>query len=501
VYPDGSFDYIPIPEHCGSTESRTYRDIDTRDGPSASAFAGADPATPVHFDPEFATYTYGEVGTQKCASLTKLDPDDLLVFCAGLAPADGADRPRIYAIGYLTVDDVLDLEQLSPDQRADIIERYPNNAHVKREGLTPETLHPDDPERTRYPAIIAGDPDQSRLLDRAVPLSSTTASGTGQSWYQKYRPLGTAEHVLGLNATDLKRSNPKKIRAPSDRVRNWLEREVAAETTERHPSPRVYDDQSGDSSGTPELRSYVVSTDSGFAPHSRNGLLTLATCKPRVRSSSEPGDWVVGVGGEDHDSDRQLVYAFRVEHTLTMAEYFTDDRFASRKPLAPTDNPAGDNIYAPREIVEDIEEVRGRELPEGASGDANQPYELGTVSGEPCYTHPDGAYFQLAGGYHSLDHYKIDVEKRGNREKVLLSADYYYFGDSGPEIPEQLAARMVPGYGDHGQRRGMRLEPKRVDEFTPFVSWLRTSYRPGRHGEPVSTNTAPDPSTASGPCR
>jgi len=39
---------------------------------------------------------------------------------------------------------------------------------------------------------------------------------------------------------------------------------------------------------------YVLRHDTGMAPCIDNNLLTLATCKPKVRASAKPGDWVVG---------------------------------------------------------------------------------------------------------------------------------------------------------------------------------------------------------------
>lgn len=499
IYWDGTFDYIPIPEQCDSSETRTYRDLQTRGGGSASEYAGVDPETPLHYDPEFETYTYGEVGSKKCASLRKMDPGDLLVFCAGLNPAGDEDRPRMFAIGYLTVSEVNDLEEMSPGEREDVLSRHSNNAHAKRTGVDPDRLHHGDESRTRYPVIVAGDPERSRLLDRGVPLSSSTATGTDHSWYRKYRPLGSAESVLGLNATDLKRSNPKKIRSPPREVRAWLDGDVTPEVAGR-TAPDVYDRPLGavEASGEPELRSYVIKTDSGFAPHVRDGVLSLATCKPTIRSASQPGDWVAAVTGSGADSDRRLVHAFRIERIVNMNEYFTNDLFESRVPLAGNDNPEGDNIYAPREAVSDIESVRGDELPSDAGADGHGGYERGWVHGELCYTHPNGEYFQLAGGGHSLRNYRTDVEKQGDRENVLLSSEYYYFGDSAPEIPEDVARTSVPGYGSNDSRRALRCE-RGPEEIEPFVRWLRSNFRPGQHGHPRDSSTELDPSDTSGP--
>ena len=39
---------------------------------------------------------------------------------------------------------------------------------------------------------------------------------------------------------------------------------------------------------------YILAHDSGMAPCVGNGLLTLATCKPGIRSSAKIGDWIIG---------------------------------------------------------------------------------------------------------------------------------------------------------------------------------------------------------------
>ena len=40
------------------------------------------------------------------------------------------------------------------------------------------------------------------------------------------------------------------------------------------------------------LFAYKMTHDTGFAPNPFWGCLTLATCKPKIRESKRPGDWV-----------------------------------------------------------------------------------------------------------------------------------------------------------------------------------------------------------------
>ena len=49
-------------------------------------------------------------------------------------------------------------------------------------------------------------------------------------------------------------------------------------------------------SSIPNIRlfSYKLTNDSGFAPNPFGRVMTLATCKPKIRQSKIPGDWIAG---------------------------------------------------------------------------------------------------------------------------------------------------------------------------------------------------------------
>ncbi len=69
---------------------------------------------------------------------------------------------------------------------------------------------------------------------------------------------------------------------------------------------------SGLGANSMRLHSYVVARDYGFAPNPFFGVCTLATCKPKIRSVAEVGDWVVGTGSKRRGRDKHIVYAMRV---------------------------------------------------------------------------------------------------------------------------------------------------------------------------------------------
>jgi hypothetical protein len=180
VHPDGRFEFVPIPEAEPLRESvPTYGDLGLRTDVSAVT------DRPVHLDPEFAeyprcgAYTYGDPHGTKAGPIAALDPGDWLLFYATLSAVEGEGNGTeradwiapdwgTYLVGEFRVERVLEPdpqalggtpdEALTPEERR----RFASNAHLKREAFDARVL-------------VAGDPDDSRLYDRAVPLSSREA--------------------------------------------------------------------------------------------------------------------------------------------------------------------------------------------------------------------------------------------------------------------------------------------------------------------------------------
>jgi len=92
-----------------------------------------------------------------------------------------------------------------------------------------------------------------------------------------------------------------------------------------------------------KLFSYVVQHDTGYAPNPYFGICTLCRCKYRgcakkpknVVELAKEGNWVVGTGGASQRSagHGKLVYAMRVDKTLTREQYYACPRFAKKKPV------------------------------------------------------------------------------------------------------------------------------------------------------------------------
>ncbi|MFB6108962.1 MAG: hypothetical protein ABEJ82_09035 [Haloplanus sp.] len=175
VTPEGRFAYVPIPERepvADDASVPTYADL-TFDPPVSLPPDARD--APVHLDPEFAgvhgatTHTYGDEHGVKARPLSSLSPGDSLFFYATLSlrgdPADAPDFPPdwgAYLVGEFRIERVEGGEAYRTDPA--VRDRFASNAHARRESFDAEVL-------------VAGT-DDSRLFDRAVPLSTSGAGAT-----------------------------------------------------------------------------------------------------------------------------------------------------------------------------------------------------------------------------------------------------------------------------------------------------------------------------------
>lgn len=194
------------------------------------------------------------------------------------------------------------------------------------------------------------------------------------------------------------------------------------------------------------LYSYVVRHDIGFAPNPFHGWCTLATCKQDIRAKAEAGDWVVGTGSASVGLGDRLVYMMRVDEVLTYDDYWNDPRFIRKRPnlRGSFKQQYGDNIY---------------------------------------HRAPDGSWLQ-ENSRHSLDNGSPNpghVERDTKADAVLASAEFVYYGDAGPVIPERLrtgyAVDLVHGRPFH-----------RVN-FTPemrgdVIAWFAHDLDRGLHSDP-----------------
>lgn len=201
----------------------------------------------------------------------------------------------------------------------------------------------------------------------------------------------------------------------------------------------------------PRLYSYVVARDYGFAPNPFFGYCTLATCKPIIRRKAQVGDWVVGTGSKTKGLGDRLVYAMRVQETLSFDQYWRDSRFRVKRPTlhGSRKQAFGDNIY------------------HSAEKSGNNRH---------CWIQED-SHHSLEGGLPN----KANIANDTQTNRVLISSDFVYFGKAAPKIPTEFrrAAKNSNICGGRGHRS------KFSDSFIEaFVKWIRCLPMRGYAGEP-----------------
>src|SRR2546427_11595938 len=80
--------------------------------------------------------------------------------------------------------------------------------------------------------------------------------------------------------------------------------------------------------------SYVITHDTGFAPNPFGGVLTLATCKPKIRRVAKPRGWVVGTGSCRSVVSGRVVFGAQIAEKLRIEDYGDADHFACKGPGA-----------------------------------------------------------------------------------------------------------------------------------------------------------------------
>lgn len=189
-----------------------------------------------------------------------------------------------------------------------------------------------------------------------------------------------------------------------------------------------------------KLFSYCIPVDDGAAPNPFHGICSLVICKPKIRSTAEPGDWIVATGSQKLGLENKVVYAMKVTGKIAMKEYdnYCKNQLKGKIPNWRTNNyidKVGDCIY-------DFSEP-------------NNP-KLRT----PSVHKPDNIKTDLGGKY------------------ALLSNHFYYFGDRANdfELPEYLLPIV-------NQRQGHKSDLN-AQYFEDFVTWISQFEENKLYGEP-----------------
>lgn len=168
IFPDGSFEFVPIKEGSniiGNT-IQTYKKINCVNSNHKLSFYMPEKVNTyrVHDDPEFITFSYGDLTTTpRSANLKYIRCGDYLFFIARLVPFENSNfynkRGSFFLIGYFKVQDIFISEEDINENRL----LLKNNAHFKRYEL--------GYENTGEFIIIKGDEKESQRFKRAIPVN------------------------------------------------------------------------------------------------------------------------------------------------------------------------------------------------------------------------------------------------------------------------------------------------------------------------------------------
>jgi len=166
LFKDSSFEFIPIPDEFGDSgvSIQTYSNTLGRCGrhlieyfPKYLQEKRRD--IPIHWDPEFDTFTYGDPTPLK-RRLRDLGKGDLLVFYCGLQGWDFPSQPGLYIIGYFEVE----LAGLAIEFTEDELKKFfAKNFHVRHYQVF---------QNQKSELVLVKGGTRSRLLRKAKLISS-----------------------------------------------------------------------------------------------------------------------------------------------------------------------------------------------------------------------------------------------------------------------------------------------------------------------------------------
>lgn len=190
-----------------------------------------------------------------------------------------------------------------------------------------------------------------------------------------------------------------------------------------------------------------MARDFGFAPNPFFGACTLATCKPVIRRTADIGDWIVGTSSCARGQQCRLVFVMRVSEAVSFDQYWNDPRFVQKRPSLEGNKMRayGDNIYH------------------------HDPATSVWLQEPSHHSYEDG----------SPNPHNIANDTKTDR--ILISANYVYWGGSGPVIPDQF--RDWDGFDIWAGRGQKNHFPQEMVEA--FLEWVNSLEKNGYVARPL----------------
>ena len=205
LFKDGTFEFIPIDDGFGGmgVNERTYGNTPGRRFKRKlidyfpEGLRERSRKTPIHDDPEFDTFTYGDP-TRLKAGLRRLSKGDLLIFYVGLQGWDFKFDPALYIVGYFEVEKAGLATEFS---REELREDFGENFHVRHKRVF---------ERQKNRLVLVKGGKRSRLLRKAHRISMPGADRSGRPIHvlssQMQKVFGDFNGHISIH-----RSPPRKV--------------------------------------------------------------------------------------------------------------------------------------------------------------------------------------------------------------------------------------------------------------------------------------------------
>lgn len=204
LFRDGSFEFIPIPDRFGGggVDRRTYGNTIGRKGRKLADYFPESRQEqildqPLHFDPEFQEFTYGDP-TRPKALLRQLTEGSLLVFYSGLKGWDFDCSPALYITGFF---EVARAGLASSFRQVERERLFQTNFHV---------MHSDVFQDQQNRLVLVKGNANSRLLKKAVKISTLGKDIRGRALHRLAPEMQAVFGGFGGN-TSIQRSPPRWV--------------------------------------------------------------------------------------------------------------------------------------------------------------------------------------------------------------------------------------------------------------------------------------------------
>lgn len=178
------------------------------------------------------------------------------------------------------------------------------------------------------------------------------------------------------------------------------------------------------------LFSYKMAVDTGFAPNPFFGVLTLATCKPKIRLCKQVNDWIAGFTSKalcGHKVGKErLIYLMQITDKIKISEYFNHPHYKLKIP----DHSNEETVYR---------------------------------AGDNIYYKTDGANFEQIKNWNH-DEGNKDADTSGIY--VLISNKFYYFGGKPLQVPDCVRPKIPKGQSAHGALSDNQTA-------SAFIEWVK----------------------------